>query len=107
MYFDADFIAWGTDSECDNAFALHLVSGMGAESFRLLELSVGGEGANEEENSGGQKKVLLSVGGDGRVLVAGGGGVLLEEGDLEVSGGGATFKVRSIPVTTTCSCTRM
>ncbi|CAM9167242.1 unnamed protein product [Ectocarpus sp. 12 AP-2014] len=66
--------------------------GMGAESFRLLELSVGGEGGSEEENSGGQKQVLLSVGGDGRMLMAGGGGVLLEEGDLEVSGGGATFK---------------
>lgn len=77
-------------------FALHLVSGMGAESFRLLELSVGGEGASEEENSGGKKRVLLSVGGDGRVLMAGGGGVLLEEGDLEVSGGGATFRVRNV-----------
>ncbi|CBJ33559.1 conserved unknown protein [Ectocarpus siliculosus] len=66
--------------------------GTGAKSFRLLELSVGGEGASEEENSGGQKQVLLSVGGDGRVLMTGGGGVLLEEGDLEVSGGGATFK---------------
>ncbi|CAM9302579.1 unnamed protein product [Ectocarpus fasciculatus] len=66
--------------------------GMGAESFRLLELSVGGKGASEEENNGGQKQVLLSVGGDGRVLMAGGGGVVLEEGDLEVSGGGAAFK---------------
>lgn len=92
-YFDAEFITWGTDSECDNAFALQLVSGMGAESFRLLELSVGGKGASEEENNGGRKQVLLSVGGDGRVVMAGGGGVLLEEGDLEVSGGGAAFKV--------------
>lgn len=80
-------------------------AGAGSEGFRLLELSVGGQGggitANQnggsgdegEEKDGSQEAVLLSVRGDGRVSMTGGGGVILKQGDLEVSRGDAAFKV--------------
>lgn len=70
-----------------------------SDRFRLFELALGGndvaEGGegDEELEAGREKVVLLSVRGDGKVSLAGGGGVVLEEGDLEVSGGNASFKV--------------
>lgn len=80
-----------------------------SDRFRLLELSVGG-GGKEEDDGGegggeegreegvegdGEKIVLMSVRGDGRISMSGGGGVVLEEGGLEVTRGNATFKVRT------------
>ncbi len=81
-------------------FAAVLAAEEGLQSFHLLELSVGemAAGSPEDERSigggdGDDPRVLMSVRGDGRVSLAGGGGVIVKEGDLEVSGGGAKFEV--------------
>lgn len=86
------------------------VNQRGSDEFQLLELSTmadqfgtavvhGDKNAGAEEDPSSlvmTKRRVLSVRGDGRITMSGGGGVFLEEGDLQVSRGDATFKVTGL-----------
>lgn len=71
-----------------------------SDNFRLLELSAlrSKSSVDEAHTEGGDQHTkvdsIFAVRGDGRVSMSGGGGVFLEEGNLEVSQGDATFKVK-------------